>query len=103
MNKVTIKEFRAVKDFTLPESGVTLSCYSSVLVGDMDGFMKDGDQFDKNLDIILKCIKEWNLYEKDTDEKPLPISHDNFKKLPAHDLEWLIKELETFSLEQKKN
>lgn len=103
MNKVTVKDFRATKEFILPISGVTLVCYSSVLVGDMDGLLKEGDQFNKNLDIILKCIKEWNLYESNDElSKPIEINAENFKKLPAPDLEWLIKELELFSLEQKK-
>lgn len=103
MNKVVAKDFRTVKSFTLPISGVTLSCYSSILVGDLNEVNAKKDPMEVNVLVILRTIKEWNFYAKEEDTEPLAITAENFNKLPAPDLQYLLKELEVFSAEQKKS
>lgn len=104
MTKVTSKDFRREKEITLPASGVTLICYSSVLVGDIVNLDLNGEKkLEQNVEIILKVIKEWNFYDKDEDESPLPITMDNLKRIPAPDFTYLVEQIELFATEQKKS
>lgn len=103
MNKVISKDFRRVKEFTLPQSGITIECYSCILVKDITELAEKKDIVTTNVEVILKVIKSWNFYENETDEKPLPITVENFNKIPAPDFQYLAVELEKFSSEQKKS
>lgn len=102
MNKVTAEKFRTSKEFTLP-SGITMTCYSSLLIGELDGKLPDETDLDGNLAIIIRMISAWNFFEKESDEKPLEITLENFKKLPTSDFQYLMGELKIFSTEQKKS
>ena len=103
MNKIIAKDFRQTKAITLPMSGVTIEVYQSLLVSDLSGITKVEDEMQKNLDVICKCIKSWNLYTDEKQEQPDPITPENMNKLPAPDYQYLVKEMEVFSTEQKKN
>lgn len=104
MSKVIAKDFRATKEIKLPISGVTVVSFSSVLVGDLkDIIAKPEDKADFNIGVIAKVLKSWDLYEKEEDESPLPITVETISRLPAPDFEYLVKELEVFASEQKKS
>lgn len=103
MEKVIAKDFREVKTMTLPTSGITVSFYSSLLVGGLPAKTPDETDMDANLNIIVKMIKEWNFYNSEADEKPLEINLENFKRLPAGDFQALMEEIKVFSTEQKKS
>jgi hypothetical protein len=101
MNKVFPKDFRPTKEFLLPICKVTLECYPSILVGDLK--TNSDDTMEANLEALVKVIKSWNFYEAETDEKPVPITVENVKRLPATDFEWFSRELKQFSDDQKKS
>lgn len=102
-NKIIKKDFRVTREFTLPLSGITVLCYSSVLLGEVSEIAEKVKGFDNNIEIVLKVIKGWNLYLNEADEKPAEINLENLKQIPAPDFEYLVKELELFSAEQKKS
>ncbi len=102
MQKVTSKDFRQTKEIVLPSSGITVQCYSSLLIGDIPSNVPADNDLDNNLLVISKVIKEWNFFDKEEDEKPLEINLENLKKLPAPDLESLVSQLKDFSVDQKK-
>lgn len=103
MEKITNKDFRAKKDFKLPLSGITLTCWSSALVKDIESRGEGESEVDAGLKTISKIIENWNFYENESDENPLPINLENIKKLPAPDFEWLALEIKNFANEQKKS
>lgn len=102
-DKIVSNSFRKTKEIKLPESGVTLEVYSSILIGDLDGISPTENNLDTNLSVLTKVIKSWNFYMNNEDESPLPISVENLKKLPATDFETLISELKNFAIDQKKS
>lgn len=102
MNKVTPKSFRKEKEFTLPECGVTLTCYASMLIGEVMEFGKKETTPENNLEFLVKVIKEWNYYLNESDETPAPINLENVLKLPATDFTYLTDELKKFADEVKK-
>lgn len=103
MEKIIAKDFRPEKEVKLPLSGISISFYPSVLVGELQETKVGDSDFVNNLNLISKVIKVWNFYEKQEDDKPLPITVENIKRLPATDFEWFINELQKFSAEQKKS
>jgi len=103
MNKVIAKDFRALKEFTLPISKVVITCYSSILLGELGEISKKETSFETNIEVVAKVIKEWNFYLNEADESPLPINVENLSRLPAPDFEYLVKELAEFSADQKKS
>lgn len=103
MEKVVLKEYRKEHTIKLPESGVTLVCYSSLLVKDLPSGVSQGNELDSNLEIILKLVKEWNLYLSEADEKPADITVENFKMLPSADFTYLVEQLKDISIDQKKS
>ena len=102
-DKVIVKDFRTTKEFILPVSGVKLTCYSSILLGEIGEISKKESTFETNIELIAKVIKEWNFYLNEADESPLPVNIENMSRLPAPDFEYLVKELAEFSAEQKKS
>ncbi len=103
MNKILLKDFRPTKEFTLPISKVTLVCYPSLMVSEMSDLKEDVNSVDTQITMIIKIIKEWNLYENDADEKALPITLENFKKIPAVDFQWFSEQIALWVTEQKKS
>jgi hypothetical protein len=103
MEKVILRDFRQVKEVKLPISGLLLEVYPSILIGDIGEMPDKTNTLSYNISVVLKIVKSWNLYASETDEKPLEINEENFKKIPAPDFEFLVKELESFSSSQKKN
>ncbi len=101
MEKIIKKDFRRIKEVKLPTSGITVEVYSSILVGDVGD--KGANELDTNLAIIAKAIKGWNQFSKETDEKPMPVTVENIKALPATDFEFLMKEFTDFANDQKKS
>lgn len=99
-DKVTAQSFRQTKEIVLP-SGLKVVCYSSLLIGDLVGVKSNEDNFDANLEIVVKVIKSWDFYD-DAGEKILPVCIENFKKLPAPDFQTLVDELKIFSDTKKK-
>lgn len=102
MQKVIAKDFRQVKEIKLPTSGLTLECYSSILVRDLAELTEKGGM-NSNVEVVVKCIKSWNLFENETDEHPLPITPENFSRIPATDFQYLVQQLELFASGVKKN
>ncbi len=103
MSKVIVTDFRQTKVFKLPVSGVEVECYSSILVKDLNDLTQKKEGENLNLEVVLKVIKSWNLFDKETDENPMPVNAENFSKIPAPDFQYLVKELEVFASEVKKN
>ena len=105
MEKIVKKDFRKTREFKLPTSGLTIEMYSSVLVKDADTTSESKlSEFDKNLAIVVRAIKAWNLYESETAEKPMPITMENVQNLiPATDFHYLMEEYAKFADEQKKS
>lgn len=103
MQKVISKDFRRTKEFTLPLSGITVNCYSSILVKDLAELSERSDSKKLDIEAVVRCIKEWNLFASETDEKPLAISVENISRIPSPDLIFLAEQLKEFSAEQKKS
>lgn len=103
MNKVTLKDFRAVKEIVLPQTGLVLECYSSVLVKDLAEIKTGGEDFTNGIEVIMKSVKSWNMFASESDEQPLPITMEHFMKIPAPDFQYLTLELKKFADEQKKS
>ena len=101
-DKVIRQDFRKVKEIKLPQSGLTVHVYNSILVGQVGEMPKGEDTFEFNVAVMLKVIKSWNMYASEADESPLPITRENLELLPAPDLDHLVSEMALFSAEQKK-
>lgn len=102
--RIVKKDFRETKVVNLPISKLSVEVYNSVLAGDLAGIVKiEGDAFTTNLNVLLKAIKSWNMYESETAESPLPITLENISSLPATDIEVLTQTMTDFASEVKKN
>ena len=102
-DKVIRQDFRKVKEIKLPQSGLTVHVYNSILVGQVGEMPKGEDTFEFNVAVMLKVIKSWNMYASEADESPLPITRENLELLPAPDLDHLVSDMALFSAEQKKS
>lgn len=100
--KIIKKDFRKSKEITLPASGLTIEIYNSILVGEIGDIQKTEDSFENSVNILVKCIKSWNLYGAETDTEPLPINRENLNSIPVADVEYLLTEMNAFIAEQKK-
>lgn len=103
MEKIVYKDFRPTRELKLPISGITVIVYPSLLVGDLEATTENQTEFEKNISLLAKTIKEWNFYEKESDEKPAPITVESVKKLPSTDFEFLANEVASFASAQKKS
>lgn len=103
MEKIILKDFRPTKEIKLPLCGLTIVCYPSVLIGDLEGVNKSADELMNNLEIFAKVIKSWNMYADEKAEQPLPVNLENLKKLPATDFQFFAEQLKEFSEAQKKS
>lgn len=101
MSKVILQDNRPTKIISLPsfpESQVEI--WASLLFGDVQSFAGK-DEVTAGLETIPKLIKSWNF----TDPKgaDLPINSDTIKMLPITDTEFIMKEIASFSEDQKKS
>jgi len=80
--------------------GAEIEMYSSLLVGELEGFDEKSSNMQQIFYILPKLIKEWNF--TDDAEKPLAITVENIKKLSADALEELTEVIEKNKYEGKK-
>lgn len=103
--KKRILQARPTRTITLPDTGVEVTFYSSLLVKDLQNIdlKKINDDVSESLKMLQALIKEWNLYLSEDDEKPAEITPDNIGALTGSDFSLLMEEIAKFQSEQKKS
>jgi len=95
-----LKDFRKVETIELPSfPDSKVNIYDSLIFGDMLGLDEIENPTEKNILMITRLIKSWNL--TDSKDVVLPITSENIKKLPINDSNLLIQKLVS-ALEIKK-
>lgn len=106
-NKVVLSS-RNTKKIELPKTKATIEIYASIIASDVIGINvaslgdDKGDNIIEAIKMLAKLIKSWNIYEKETDEKPREINDVSVGELPIEDLTFLVTELQTFIVAEKK-
>lgn len=101
MQKVVLPK-RESKTITLPETGITLEIYPSLLVGELSGIDLKGESVDNSIRIALRLIKSWNNFASEEAEEPLEINLENIGMLPVEDINFLMEQIKEFAETQKK-
>lgn len=102
MEKIILQS-RQEKEVKLPKSGATLRIYASPLVKDLEGIDFKGGEMQTGMKMIVRLIKEWNVYASQDDAQPLPVTEETVGNLPVEDLTFLTEQIEVFATEQKKS
>lgn len=91
-----LKDFRQTKKITLPNyKDSELEIYDSLLAGDTFEISKITDEWESNLLMLTRIIKDWNF--TDNKNNKMAITIENLKLLKMEDLVSLIQELTNFS------
>ena len=91
-----LKDFRQTKKITLPSyKDSELEIYDSLLAGDTFEISKITDEWESNLLMLTRIIKDWNF--TDNKDNKMAITIENLKILKMEDLVSLIQELTNFS------
>lgn len=95
-----LKDFRKIETIELPSfPDSKIEVYDRLIFGDMLVIENIESDTEKNILMIARLIKSWNL--TDDKEVVLPVTPENIKKLPLKDSNVLTQKL-TSALEIKK-
>ena len=95
-----LDDVRGTKEIVLPKTGGKVVIYDSFIYGDVYKLQGAESNPDKQIELAISIIKEWDFTDKD--DKKLPIIKENFLKLPAEDVAELVKNLGSFGTDKKK-
>lgn len=102
-----LTDVRKIKTVALPSyPDVTVEIYDSLLTGQVSDIrVHDGNDLDTGIAALQLLIKSWSFV--DEQEKPLPVTLDNLKKLPTTDFSALMDAvgdiMNTEEAKKKKN
>ena len=100
---IKLTDVRQTKEVELPSfKGSKIEIYSSLLVKDL-GTSDIVEKSDVHTVVkqLPSLIKSWNF--EDDAGKTLPVNVENIEKIPVSDLTFLMKEIASFSTEEKKS
>lgn len=97
---------RETRDILLPSSGVTVTVYPSLRLGelgDIDVAKAEAGDIGHVIKMITRMVKKWNAYESEDAEKPLEVTIENVSNvLEAGDVPSLTEAILDFQKSEKK-